>query len=202
MKVRVGEKQFSIKLADTEARRKKGLSGLKSLPKGNGLMLKYEEPVGVTITMEKMKFPLDLIFILDNKVQKVLRGEPGFKEPIYIGQNSCCVLEVNAGEGDGIRMGDEVAEIGEKQAGGKIDYVEGDVPKVDGALHVLNEDGQIQANIKGNERVFSRAHTAQLYKLSKQASETKSEADYKKVGRAVVRMINQQDSQEPEYVEE
>jgi hypothetical protein len=66
----------------------------------------------------------------------------------------------------------------------------------EGELHVLDEDGKIQMNVAGNERVFSRIHTKQLYNLAVKAQEP---TDYRRLGRAMVRMITRQNTQKPQF---
>jgi hypothetical protein len=140
--------------------------------------------------MSDMKFPLDLVFIRDGKVVKVTsaqNGDPDVKPGVLYDD----VLEVNFGDASSIKKGDEVTTVGEKKEDGTVEMVEGDIP-AEGARHVLDEDGKVQANLLGEERIFSRKDTAKLMKLAK-------EKKYKAIGKAVVAMIHRQDTQEPEY---
>jgi len=190
MKLNIGEEQFIVKVASSEASRKRGLSGVKSLPKGNGLVLKYSEPTTMTVTMKGMNFPLDLIFIKDYKVIAVKKANT-WDTDIDIGKPIDMVLEVNAGDKGSIKIGNDVSWIGEKTDKDTIIMAEGGlVPE--GTLHVLDEDGKVQMNTMGNERVFSRIHTRQLYNLSVNA---KNPSDFKRIGRAMVRMLNKQNTQ-------
>lgn len=201
MKLRVGKQEFDIKVADTSERRKQGLKGIKKLPKGNGLVLKFDQVQYVPITMQDMKIPLSLVYIRDGIVQQKRNAKPGQLD-INISDPVDQVLEVNAGEATGVRVGDTVEWLGSKEDGGTINFIDSDRKSDDGSLHVLDDDGIVQTTLEGNERVFSRVHTNQLVTLASQALSTDNVSDYKKVGRAMVRMINKQDIQEPEYVEE
>lgn len=193
MKLRVGDETFSVKVVSSDSGRRRGLSGLKSLPSGNGLVLKYDEPTSMTVTMRGMNFPLDLIFIRDSKVIAVKKAKI-WDTDIDVGEPIDMVLEINLGEKGSIKKGDEVSWVGSKE-GDTIVMAEGGlVPS--GEMHVLDENGRVQMNVDGNERVFSRIHTGQLHHL---CSKAKTEADFRAIGKAMVRMVNKQNSQKPQF---
>ena len=201
MKLTVGKKVFKVKVATTPEDQKKGLLGVKpgSMPKDAGLVLKYEIATPITITMKGMKFPIDVVFIRDERVQKVVPSHPD--EPdITIGDVSTCVLEVPLGSASGIKKGDKVEWAGEKKKDGTIEMADGGAVAVKGAMHVLDENGKVQSNIEGDERIFSRKHTERLISLAEKADTSKSDNDYKKLGMAMMQMIDKQDTQEQEYV--
>lgn len=196
MKLNIGKETFTVKVASTDASRRRGLSGIneESLPDDSGLVLKYSEPTSMTVTMSGMKFPLDLIFINDGKVIAVKKARVGAAD-IDIGKPVSDVLEVKLGCKGSVSVGDSVEWIGEKKEDGTIVMAEGGLTP-EGDLHVLDDTGKVQMNVKGNERVFSRIHTAQLYDL---AIDAETPADFRAVGRAMVRMINKQDTQAPQH---
>ena len=200
MKLIVGNKTFKVKIASTPESRAKGLLGIKagSMPKDAGLVLKFDQATPVTITMKGMKFPIDLIFIRDNKVQKIVPAEPE-QENIGINDVSDNVLEVPKGSSEGVKKGDAVDWAGEKKEDGTIQMAEGGVAAADGAMHVLDENGKVQTNIAGDERIFSRKHTERLISLAEKADASKADNDYKKLGMAMMQMIDKQDTQEQEY---
>lgn len=68
-------------------------------------------------------------------------------------------------------------------------------------LHILNEDGSIQATIDAGTRIFSRKSTAVLIKKAKKANESKSDVDYKDLGRYMFGELNRQENRDPEYVD-
>lgn len=202
MKLTLGEKEFSVKVADTEAKRRIGLSPVKagSMPKTAALVLKYDQPSPANITMEDMKFPIDIVFVKDNKIQKIVPAKPGEKN-ITINDVSDFVVEIPQGASDGLKEGDSVDWLGEKKEDGTIEMAHGGtVAPVKDAMQVLDENGKVQGNIQGDERIFSRKHTSQLIDLAAAAGKSKSDNDYKKLGMAMMRMINKQDTQEQEYV--
>lgn len=201
MKLTVGKKEFKVKVATTPESQQKGLIGVKpgSMPKNAGLVLKYTTATPVTITMKGMKFPIDVVFIREDKVQKVVPAEPD-QEDININDVSTDVLEVPKGSADGIKKGDKVEWTGEKKKDGTIEMAEGGVTAAKGTMHVLDENGKVQSNIQGDERIFSRKHTERLISLAEKASTSKTDNDYKKLGMAMMQMIDKQDTQEQEYV--
>ena len=201
MKYKVGDKEFKVAVLDTPEKRMRGLKNIKDMPKGNGVLLVMEQAEDVPITMQDMLFPIDIVFVAGDQVAGVKRGRVGRKDDIRMGVPVTHVLEVNAGEANGVKKGAEAGLIGIKEEGGTIKYLAGDVPPEAGKLHLLDEDGKVQKNLEGDERVFSRKDTAKLIKLSKKARETEDEKDFEKLGAAFVKMINDQDSREPEYAE-
>lgn len=203
MKLTVGKKIFKVKVATTPEDQKKGLLGVKpgSMPKDAGLVLKYEIATPITITMKGMKFPIDVVFMRDKLVQKVVPAQPD-QEDININDVSTCVLEVPLGSADGIKKGDIVEWGGEKQKDGTIEMAEGGAVAVKGAMHVLDENGKVQSNIEGDERIFSRKHTERLISLAETADVSKADNDYKKLGMAMMQMIDKQDTQEQEYTKD
>jgi uncharacterized membrane protein (UPF0127 family) len=204
MKLKIGNKEFMVKVASTPEAKTKGLLGVKagSMPKNAGLVLKYDQATPINITMVGMKFPIDIIFVRNDAVQKVMPADIG-DENIVINDVSDFVVEVPQGSGIGIKKGDKVEWTGEKKEDGTIEKAEGGVvAAAEGAMHVLDENGKVQGNIEGDERIFSRKHTEALCSLAEKAFESKSNNDYKKLGMAMMRMIDKQDTQEQEYVKE
>jgi uncharacterized membrane protein (UPF0127 family) len=203
MKLKIGDSDFAVKVAETDEARKTGLLNVKpgSMPKNAGLVLKYNQPTPINITMDGMKFPIDIVFVKDGKVQKIVSGKPGEKD-ITINDVSDFVVEVPEGSAGDLKEGDVVDWVGEKKPDGTIEMAHGGVVSaVDGAMHVLDENGKVQGNIQGDERIFSRKHTEKLMSLAELAHKSKSDNDYKKLGMAMLRMIDKQDTQEQEYVE-
>jgi uncharacterized membrane protein (UPF0127 family) len=76
--VHLGSGVFSLWLADTEAERVQGLSGVASLPKNGGLLMKYDSNGQHGIWMKDMNFPLDIIWLNEQKkvVYTVLNAQP------------------------------------------------------------------------------------------------------------------------------
>ena len=69
-------------------------------------------------------------------------------------------------------------------------------------LYILNEDGTIQHQIDPGVRIFSRKSTAVMIKKAKKAFESKSDIDYKDLGRYIFGELDRQTNRPEEYVEQ
>jgi len=68
-------------------------------------------------------------------------------------------------------------------------------------MKVLAPDGSTQMNLKGGERIVSRKETKVLIRQAKKAYDSKSDSDYKRLGKYMFKVLNKQDSRDPEYVQ-
>lgn len=115
-KVSINSATFKVELAKTQKEQMKGLSGRSSLPQDQGMLFVFEKPSRYSFWMRDMKFPLDIIFILDNKVVRVFENVPiaaaDDGNPPQFGSDvlSDKVLEINAGlaRKNKIKVGDIV----------------------------------------------------------------------------------------------
>lgn len=102
---------YSLWLANTEAARIQGLSGVESLQPNGGLLMHFPEDGLHAIWMKDMKIPLDIIWLDSNKqvVYMVTNAAPELSTTkTFVPTNPArYVLEVSAGSaGDaGIRIG-------------------------------------------------------------------------------------------------
>ena len=96
--LKIKDTVFKIAVVDDEKRMKKGLSGSPKLGKNKGLLFDFISPQLVVMNMQKMAYPIDMIFIgEDRKVIDVRTMRPG---DIQTSCDDCrYVLEVNKGEG-------------------------------------------------------------------------------------------------------
>lgn len=117
--VTIGNTRVLAQVADDEAERKKGLGGRESLPENEGMLFVFpQSSSGVSFWMKEMKFPLDIIWISDEKVVKIDKNaqpEPGISDNALRrytpGAEVKYVLEVNAGFSDrnDLKTGDSVS---------------------------------------------------------------------------------------------
>ena len=60
---KINGKVYSLWVADSDEKRKKGLSGLDYLPENHGMIFIYDTPVRVAFTMRNVYFPLTMLFL-------------------------------------------------------------------------------------------------------------------------------------------
>lgn len=184
IKVEIGNKEYKVKVAETEEEQSKGLQGIDSLPNDEGMLFIFEKPQTVGFWMEDTKIPLDIIFINeDDEVISIYKGEP-MSTSIAEEDNVKYVLEVN--QNSGISEGDEV----------DIDDEEEDLP----TMKVLAQDGSTQMELDGGERIFSRKNTKTLIHMAKRAERTALDKDYKALGKKMFEYIKGQNERPAEYV--
>lgn len=209
--IKVADKTYTVSVARTEEEKEKGLMGVETLPENEGMLFDYTDDPQTEISfwMKDTLIPLDIIFINNQGVvAAVAQGEPESEEAIICeaDENELLfyVLEVNLGsgikEGDRFEMSQEDAEeLGMVDENGQsLDEVsDEDLDK----MFLLDPDGNKIALIEGGSRIFSRKNTRVMVRLAKQANRTKSDSDYKKLGKTVFKFLDIQDSNEAEYVD-
>ncbi len=103
-RLKVGNDIFDVEIASTAAARALGLSGRDILGENEGMFFIFDEPDNYGFWMKDMKFPIDIVWINNEKVvgfSENAEPEPG-KQPgdlkiYYPPQPVDRVLEVNAG---------------------------------------------------------------------------------------------------------
>lgn len=150
--------------------------------------------------MKDTEIPLDIIFInQDGKVISVKQGEPNSEE--FITEDSefvSCVIELNINSG--VKAGDKTdlfEELNEEDDEDIDEYPELSVNR----LYVYGSDGNVQAELQGGERIFSRKSSVVIIRKAKKAYASKDDKDYKALGRYVFKEMDAQDNRGPEYVE-
>ena len=110
--VRVGSAAFSLWLADTDASRIQGLSGVEKLHLNGGLLMVYDTNDTHGIWMKDMNFPLDIVWLDSNKeVVYIVKNAPPENpvKTIYAPKDAAkYILELPAGsvKKSGIKTGD------------------------------------------------------------------------------------------------
>lgn len=92
---------FQIEIATTSASQQIGLSGRKSLSQDHGLLFLFDESTYHSFWMKNMQFPIDIIFINENKIISIVHNAQPAKtanpEIFQPESPSNAVLEINAG---------------------------------------------------------------------------------------------------------
>lgn len=201
VQIKINNKIYNALIAESEEEKENGLKGvieLEELEDGSqeAMLFPYDSPQHLDFWMVDCEIPLSIIFLDDKKV--VLsnqRGEPGSEE--YISEdNAQYVLEVNPT--DDIKPGD-VAEFNLDGESAEESSTEDLDPE---KLYILNEDGTIQHQIDPGVRIFSRKSTAVMIKKAKKAFESKSDVDYRDLGRYIFGELDRQTNRPEEYVEQ
>ena len=194
--IEIGDKEYRVKEAKTEEERTQGLKGVEELPEDEGVLFYMPDKKSqVVFTMEDMKFPLDIIFInQDDEVFDVAYNVPIDTEAVISDEDALpnqddyvkYVLEVNPNSG--IQVGDELD-------------IEDDEDNSTIKMQVLAPDGSTQMELEGGERICSRKNTRVLIKKAKKAYKSKQDKDYKSLGKYMFKVLKEQDTREPEYVD-
>lgn len=109
---------IKVDISDEKNERAIGLANRDSLAEDSGMLFVFETPDKYRFWMKGLRFPLDFIWILDDRVVDLLKsvpspevGTPDNKLPVYGPTTKVNkVLEVNAGfiEKHNIRVGDKI----------------------------------------------------------------------------------------------
>lgn len=108
-----GRVTLTVELARTPEEQVRGLSGRPGLKPGHGMLFVYNRPHPVSIWMQDMRFPLDIIWIRAGRIVAIEKHAPPLTpegpERVYTA-TADLVLEVPAGFTDRqkIRVGDSV----------------------------------------------------------------------------------------------
>jgi len=111
--IQINGQKILVEVSQTPNARQKGLSGRENICENCGMLFIFETPQKYTFWMKEMRFNLDMIWIYDNQVLKIVKNIPFAKgvgeviDPQIVVDK---VLEINAGKSDewGIKEGDEV----------------------------------------------------------------------------------------------
>lgn len=101
--VTIDNQNFSIEVATSSAQQQKGLSGRDKLPQAQGMLFVFKIMDRYPFWMKDMKFPLDIIFINDNKIVSIVNNASPLKKdesnpPLYLPDGPITsALEINGG---------------------------------------------------------------------------------------------------------
>jgi len=113
-RVTIGVHVIDAEVADTPARKQRGLSGRASLPAGHGMLFRYDEPGIQGFWMPDMHFDIDILWMREGRIVHIEPDVPhAVSEPLPVyrpREPADLVLEVPAGTAArlGWRVGDAV----------------------------------------------------------------------------------------------
>ncbi|MCL5746726.1 MAG: DUF192 domain-containing protein [Patescibacteria group bacterium] len=93
---------FRLEVAKTEKQQEIGLAKYKSIPLNFGMLFPFGKPGFYSFWMKNMKFPIDIIYIRNNRIVTIYKNVPcpksvNGKLPIYQPVSAAdTVLEINA----------------------------------------------------------------------------------------------------------
>lgn len=205
--VQIGNRTYNLLVATTEEEKEKGLMGIEELPEDEGMLFDYsDEPQAeLSFWMKNVDIPLDIIFVnQEGSVISVKQGVPNSEE--YITEDSefiSCVIELNANSG--VKAGDKTdlfSEMNNILEEDEDEDEEDTHPELNvNRLYVYGSNGEVQAELQGGERIFSRKSSKVIISKAKRAYVSKEDKDYKALGRYIFKEMDAQDNRDPEYVE-
>lgn len=205
--VQIGENVFHLMVAETPEEKETGLMGVVEMDPDEGMLFDYSDDPQPEISfwMKDTEIPLDIIFVnQDGVVISVKQGQPLSEELITEDSEFVsCVIELNINSG--VKAGDKT-DLFEELNKEKSDPDEEDEmdehPELGiNRLYVYGSDGNVQAELQGGERIFSRKSSVIIIRKAKKAYATKEDKDYKALGRYIFKEMDAQDNRDPEYVE-
>lgn len=181
MKLKIKNKIFTVKKVTSDEDMAKGLQGVKELAKDEGMLFEFEEPQTTSFWMKDTEIDLDIIFIdEENEIIDICHGKAGNDQEAFEEDDVKYVLEINPGF--------------KFKPGMEVEFL-------DNELNVIDSEGEVQMTLKGGERIFSRKNTKTLINMANRANRTKTDSDYKRLGRKIFAYLDIQESNEPQYVE-
>ena len=181
-----------------------GLMNVEELDPQEGALFDYsDEPQAeLSFWMKDTTIPLLICFINeDGKVISVHKGEPLSEEMITESSEFVAyVIEVGINEeinpGEQTSLGNQNINEEDEDEDEEDTHPELNVNR----LYVYGSDGEVQAELQGGERIFSRKSSKVIISKAKRAYISKEDKDYKSLGRYIFKEMNAQDDRDPEYV--
>jgi len=118
--LQINDKSIKVEVADTQAKRSKGLAVRQSLAEDEGMLFIFDKVDKHPFWMKGLSFSLDFVWIKDEKIVDILENIPPPREgqkdselPIYSAKEPINkVLELNAGtvKAMDIKIGDSIKQ--------------------------------------------------------------------------------------------
>jgi uncharacterized membrane protein (UPF0127 family) len=206
--------KFDVAIADTPETQAKGLSGLPRLGKHKGMLFIFDAPTRVHMVMRDMNFDLDFVFLDENwKVIQLASLSKDDKIGVTSFYPTSMILEVPRGtindlnivrndvlspdqqldtQSKGVQQfkeGGTFEKVGEKIYKIKID----DIKPEENKLQILNDKGEVVANVEPGATIFSQEHTKEIIGKFKKG-------DTNGLVESILAILDKHESQAPDYV--
>jgi uncharacterized protein len=114
IKAKIGQQNYNLELANTDALRQKGLSERDSLPENGGMLFDFGQDGDWKMWMIQMRFPIDIIWLNKDKGVVHIKNDasPADYPEIYRSPElSRYVVELPSGdvESTGLKVGDTIS---------------------------------------------------------------------------------------------
>lgn len=189
----IDDTTLKCSVAKTAEERKKGLSGEGvELGADECMLFVFPSEGSHRMWMKDTHIPLDIVFLDKNiEVLEIVQGEENNVELLGNSDKISYVIELNKGACKtlDIGVGDILEDIPEE-------YLEPDEDE-EYSMYVLDDEGNVQMEIKGGERIFSRKSTKKIVNMALSAG---NDSQYKKLAKTILGEILAQDGREPDYV--
>lgn len=188
----------------SEEEKETGLMNVEELDPQEGALFDYsDEPQAeLSFWMKDTTIPLLICFVNESgKIISVHKGKP-LSEEMITESSEFVAYVIEVGIYERINPGDQTS-LGNKNTNEEIeDEDEEDThPELNvNRLYVYGSDGEVQAELQGGERIFSRKSSKVIITKAKRAYISKEDKDYKALGRYIFKEMNAQDNRDPEYV--
>lgn len=187
----INNQKYKVLIAESQEDKANGLKGVKKLPENKGMLFVWDKPQKVSMTMQDTIIPLDQIFIdEDGEVLKIVHRIDTEQDLLESCDNTKWVLELNINSN--VEEGDYVEGLIEEDQNDEYKFP---------VMKILDSKGDVQYELEGGERIFSRISTKKIIKWAKRAYLSHNDIDYKRLGNTVIKELHAQDNRKPEYVE-
>lgn len=82
--IKVGQRNFYVEIADTQEKQTTGLSNRETIGAAEGMLFVFKEPGSYGFWMKEMYFPLDILWINNDKVIGFFENAPTNQNPLPI----------------------------------------------------------------------------------------------------------------------
>ena len=189
----------------SEEEKEIGLMNVEELDPQEGALFDYsDEPQAeISFWMKDTTIPLLICFVNESgRVISVHQGEP-MSEEMITESSEFVTYVIEVGINEQIKPGDQTS-LGKQNINEENeDEDEEDTHPELGVnrLYVYGSDGNVQAELQGGERIFSRKSSKVIIAKAKRAYLSKEDKDYKALGRYIFKEMDAQDNRDPEYVQ-